>query len=97
MCVGCHGAPGVDPAELRDGLNPEPPLLAEHAGHLPLNEVFWVIKHGVRMTGMPAWGVTHSDDGIWAIAAFVEKLPAYIALDYQEMRQQAGEAESSAE
>ena len=88
MCVGCHGAPGVEPGELRDGMNPEPPLLAEHAGDMPLRELFWVIKHGIKMTGMPAWGVTHSDDKVWAMAAFVKKLPEYDALDYQEMRQQ---------
>ena len=88
MCVGCHGAPGVEPGELREGMNPEPPLLAEQAGDISLRELFWVIKHGIKMTGMPAWGVTHSDDKIWAMAAFVKKLPEYDALDYQAMRQQ---------
>jgi mono/diheme cytochrome c family protein len=89
MCVGCHGAPGEDPAELREGLNPKPPLLAEEADEASLQELFWVIKHGIKMTGMPAWGVTHSDDEIWAITAFVKKLPGYSVLDYQDMRQQA--------
>jgi mono/diheme cytochrome c family protein len=93
MCVGCHGASGVEPGELREGMNPEPPLLAEHAGDISLRELFWVIKHGIKMTGMPAWGVTHSDDKIWAMAAFVKKLPEYNALDYQEMRQQTAGSE----
>lgn len=93
MCVGCHGAPGVEPGELREGMNPEPPLLAEHAGEISLQELFWVIKNGIKMTGMPAWGVTHSDDKIWAMAAFVKKLPEYDALDYQTMRQQTGGSE----
>jgi mono/diheme cytochrome c family protein len=93
MCVSCHGAPGVEPGELREGMNPEPPLLAEHAGDISLRELFWVIKHGIKMTGMPAWGVTHSDDKIWAMAAFVKKLPEYNALDYQDMRQQTAGSE----
>jgi mono/diheme cytochrome c family protein len=70
-------------------MNPEPPLLAEHAGDISVQELFWVIKHGIKMTGMPSWGATHSDDRIWAMAAFVKKLPEYDALDYQEMRQQS--------
>jgi len=93
MCVGCHGAPGVEPGELREGLNPEPPLLAEHAGDISLRELFWVIKHGIKMTGMPAWGPTHTDAKIWAIAAFVKKLPEIDALDYQSMRQQTAGSE----
>jgi mono/diheme cytochrome c family protein len=89
MCVGCHGAPGVDPAGLREGLNPKPPLLAEHDETVPADELFWVIMHGIRITGMPAWGINHPDDTIRAIAAFVQKLPEYNALYYQDMRQQA--------
>ena len=69
-------------------MNPKSPLLAKHAGDMSLLELFWVIKHGIKMTCMPAWGVTHADDKIWAMAVFVKKLPQYNALDYQEMRQQ---------
>jgi mono/diheme cytochrome c family protein len=92
MCVACHGAPGKDPAELREGLNPQPPLLAEEAEDVSLQELFWVIKHGIKMTGMPAWGVTHSDDDIWAIAAFVKKLPEYSAQGYEAMRRQTADS-----
>ena len=92
MCVHCHGAPGANPGELREGLNPKPPLLVDHAEAVPLQELFWVIKHGIKMTGMPAWGVTHSDDEIWAIAAFVKKLPDYSARDYQDMRHRVADS-----
>jgi len=88
MCVVCHGAPGVEPGEARDGLNPKPPLLAEEAEDLSDRELFWVIKHGIRMTGMPAWGPTHSDDKIWAMVAFVKRLPALSAEEYRAMQQQ---------
>jgi len=86
MCVTCHGAPGVEPGEARAGLSPKPPLLAKVAGDIPSGELFWVIKHGIKMTGMPAWGPTHSDDKIWAIVAFVRKLPGMSAAEYRAMR-----------
>lgn len=92
MCSGCHGAPGVEPDELRAGLNPQPPLLAKAADGISTRELFWVIKHGIKMTGMPAWGPTHDDARIWAIVAFVRKLPTLSAEDYQRMEQKmAGE------
>ena len=88
MCVVCHGAPGVEAGEARAGLNPKPPLLAETKEDLPPGEVFWVVKHGIKMTGMPAWGPTHSDDVIWALVAFVDKLPGLSPEDYHALRQQ---------
>jgi mono/diheme cytochrome c family protein len=86
MCVECHGAPGVAVGEAGQGLNPKPPLLVESAGEWAPNELFWITKHGVRMSGMPAWGVTHTDAQIWAIVAFMRGLPkltpdSYKALD----------------
>jgi mono/diheme cytochrome c family protein len=74
MCTGCHLAPGMAENEMRPGLNPKPPVLAKDPPDSPA-EAFWVIKHGIKMTGMPAWGVTHSDDEIWNIVAFLNKLP----------------------
>jgi len=86
MCVTCHGRPGLYPTELNKGLNPRAPKLTESAKEFSAAELFWVIKNGIRMTGMPAWGTSHSDDKIWAIVAFVKRLPAltpqeYVALD----------------
>jgi len=91
MCVVCHGAPGVDAGEARKGLNPEPPLLAKlkDISNDPPGEIYWIIKNGIKMTGMPAWGPTHSDDRIWAMVAFVKKLPTMSADQYQVMRYQA--------
>ena len=73
MCVECHLAPGVLESELRSGLNPMPPELSK-VEILPA-QAFWVIKHGIKMTGMPAWGKTHDDDAVWSIVAFLELLP----------------------
>lgn len=89
MCIVCHGAPGVRPGEAHAGLNPQPPALAEHAKEMSPGELFWVVKHGVKMTGMPAWGPTHSDDKIWAIVAFLKALPHTSAEQYTTMRKAA--------
>jgi mono/diheme cytochrome c family protein len=74
MCTVCHLAPGMAENEMRPGMNPKPPVLAKDPPDSPA-EAFWVIKHGIKMTGMPAWGVTHTDAEIWNIVAFLNKLP----------------------
>jgi mono/diheme cytochrome c family protein len=85
MCTSCHGAPGRGPEAVGQGLNPPAPDLAEEAAELTPAELFWVTKNGIRMTGMPAWGVTHGDDAIWPVVAFMKELPdldgpAYLAM-----------------
>jgi mono/diheme cytochrome c family protein len=83
MCAGCHLAPGIERTDLRAGLNPMPPDLVRHGGERAPAQKFWIIKHGVKMTGMPAWGRTHDDGSIWAIVAFLEQLPKLDAVRYQ--------------
>ena len=85
MCAGCHGAPGETPEAMGQGLNPPPPDLAESALEMSAAELFWVTKHGIKMTGMPAWGVTHDDHAIWPVVAFVTKLPELDATQYQDL------------
>ena len=75
MCAHCHGGPGVEKSEWAKGMLPQPPHLPEVASKWKANEVYWLVKHGVRMSGMPAFGPTHSDDQLWEIAAFVKRLP----------------------
>lgn len=75
MCVGCHGAPGVKPDWSGQGLNPKPPDLTESAQELSHAEIYWVIRNGVKMTGMPGLQPSHPDHVIQAIAAFVAQLP----------------------
>jgi mono/diheme cytochrome c family protein len=84
MCTGCHLAPGMADNEMRPGMYPKPPALATMAAEDPA-ERFWIIKHGLKMSGMPAWGVTHSDDEIWAIVAFLQKLPSLSPEQYRAM------------
>jgi mono/diheme cytochrome c family protein len=93
MCVGCHLAPGIDSTGISEGLMPRPPKLQEAVDEWTPEELFWVTKNGVKMTGMPAWGPTHSDAKIWTIVAFLEKLPDMTAEQYQEMDRTAGAGE----
>ena len=85
MCTACHLAPGMKDTELRKGLYPMPPLLSEHGAHRSAAEQFWIIKHGLKMTGMPAWGLTHDDERIWSMVAFLQKMPGMTATQYQEL------------
>lgn len=83
MCAMCHGAPGLQSSVLHEGLYPEPPELYEDDIEWSNEELFWIVKNGIKMTGMPAYGPTHSDEDIWPIVAFLEKLPELSAEDYQ--------------
>ncbi len=84
MCSGCHLAPGYDSDETWQGLYPQPPRLAAGTQLSPA-EIFWVLKHGIKMSGMPAWGKTHDDHELWAITAFVRKLPTLSAQAYKDI------------
>ena len=86
MCVQCHGAPGKDRSEVGKGLSPQPPALTDAARRWSSSEIFWIVKNGVRMTGMPAFGPTHDDDRLWAIVAFVEELPKLSPEQYKSMQ-----------
>ena len=83
-CVNCHGAPGVKWAKFSEGLNPDPPDLKEVAAELDPPELFWIVKNGIRMTGMPSFGaIGVGDDDIWSIAAFVKKIAGVSEDDYK--------------
>jgi mono/diheme cytochrome c family protein len=82
MCSGCHIGPGMERSEISHGLNPPAPEFAK-GFDLPPAQAFWIIKHGLKMTGMAAWGPTHSDTLIWDMVAFVEKMPGLSAAQYQ--------------
>ena len=75
MCASCHGAPGKRLGAMGEGLNPAPPDLADSAAYMTPAELFWVTKHGIKMSGMPAWGATHADDDLWPMVAFMTVLP----------------------
>jgi len=82
MCSLCHLAPGMKRTEISRGLYPRAPELRRKSDLTPA-EQFWVVKHGFKMTGMPAWGVTHNDKLLWDIVAFLQKLPELSPSEYQ--------------
>src|SRR5690606_33506480 len=75
MCEHCHGGPGTEPADWSRGMLPKPPHMAEAAREWEVAEVAWIVRHGVKYTGMPAFGESHDDEAVWNIAAFVKELP----------------------
>ena len=83
MCTGCHLAPGMHDSEIRAGLYPQPPNLSQQP--VDPREAFWIIKHGIKMSGMPAWGATHDDATIWSMVAFLQKLPGMTPAQYKDI------------
>ena len=83
-CANCHGAPGVNWQKFSEGMNPDPPDLKEVAHEREPGQLFWVIKNGVKMTGMPSFGAVGTDDKeIWSIVAFVRKFPNVSEADFK--------------
>jgi mono/diheme cytochrome c family protein len=83
-CVNCHGGPGATWAKFSEGLNPGPPDLKDVVGGLEPRELFWVVKNGIKMTGMPSFGVAGvPDPEIWNIVAFLKKLPTVSDTDFK--------------
>jgi mono/diheme cytochrome c family protein len=84
-CSGCHLAPGMKATGVHLGLNPMPPHFAEFKHAPEPKEIYWIVYHGIRMTGMPGWRKTLSGRQIWAIAAFLQKLPGMSEGRYQQL------------
>lgn len=83
MCVDCHLAPGITVSEIRAGLLPHPPNLSQQV--IDPRVAFWAIKHGIKASGMPAWGQTHDDEEVWNIVSFVHQLPHMTPDEYRAM------------
>ena len=83
-CPSCHGGPGVMWAKFSEGLRPDPPDLKDVVKDLTPAQIFWVIRNGINMTGMPGFNLVEATDlEIWNIAAFVKKLPTVSEADYR--------------
>ena len=89
LCVGCHLTPGVTQSEIRRGLYPHPPNLAQEELQ-QAQRAFWIIKHGIKMSAMPAWGKTLDDAAIWDTVAFIRKMPDMTSETYQQLSQEHG-------
>jgi mono/diheme cytochrome c family protein len=87
LCVGCHLAPGVTKSDIRQGLYPHPPNLAQEDLQ-QAQRAFWIVKHGIKMSAMPAWGKSLDDETIWNVVAFVRKMPDMTPETYQQLSQE---------
>jgi len=86
-CVACHGAPGVDPTEAGASLNPPAPgLTLPRVQRRPDGELFYIVSHGIKMTGMPAFGGARSDPEIWQLIAALRHLPQVTHEEQRELR-----------
>ncbi|RTL37308.1 MAG: cytochrome c [Rhodocyclaceae bacterium] len=89
MCVGCHLSPGAEDSEIRKGLYPTPPRLADKPAaaldpQFAQARRFWIIKHGIKASGMPAWSKGGmEDEAIWDLVAFIQQLPGLTTADYR--------------
>jgi Cytochrome C oxidase, cbb3-type, subunit III len=83
-CENCHGAPGVNWAKFSEGLRPDPPDLKEIVNNREPRQLFWVVKNGIKWTGMPSFGLIEVPDReIWTIVAFLKKLPSVSEADFK--------------
>jgi len=83
MCADCHLKPGVTDSELHRGLYPRPPVLAAVARSTPPAKAFWIITHGIKASGMPAWGRSMDEKALWGLVAFLQQMPALTADAYR--------------
>lgn len=74
-CMPCHGGPGVPRELVVRHMTPKPPYLPRGTGTLRDAELFWIVKHGIKYTAMPAWPAQQRDDEVWAMVAFLRALP----------------------
>jgi mono/diheme cytochrome c family protein len=93
-CVICHGAPGVDPGEIGQGLNPgAPDLTLPRVQRRSDGELFWITGNGIRMTGMPAFSPTHGENEIWQMVLFLRHLPEITDEETKQLKSKTEEQE----
>jgi mono/diheme cytochrome c family protein len=85
-CIMCHGAPGISRSQWVMGLDPTPPYLIDISRQLSPGEIKFIISHGIKLTAMPAWDLTLSQEKIADLGAFLERLPTITPAQYRRMR-----------
>jgi len=87
MCARCHSTPNGEPSVYGQSFYPPAPKLPEGMAQYTDSQLFWVIKHGIRNTGMPAWGSMLSDEEIWQIVSLLKNsqdLPPSVEAQWNE-------------
>jgi mono/diheme cytochrome c family protein len=85
-CLRCHGAPGVAPEPFALGMNPVAANLAHTSRERTPAELYWTVRYGLKMTGMPAWEFRLPEQGLWDIVAFLKALPGLSPAAYREIK-----------
>ncbi|MDB5777809.1 MAG: cytochrome c class [Polaromonas sp.] len=88
-CVQCHGGPGVAQGDIGKSLQPLPGPLVDALQRWRPREIYWITRHGIKMSGMPAWQFRLDDAQLWDIVAFVQRLPALTPQAYADLTQDA--------
>jgi len=84
-CRFCHGSIGTRMPGVTAALTPAPPRLPARVAELDDAELFYFVRHGVKLTGMPAWPSDRRDDEVWAVVAFVRRMPQITQASYREL------------
>jgi len=84
-CAFCHGAPGIPVSPIAHHMLPPPPELTTSMRPWADAELFWIVKHGIKYTGMPGWVALNREDEIWAVVAFLRKIPTFEPTRYREL------------
>jgi cytochrome c553 len=84
-CYPCHGRPGTGIPPVMAAMTPVPPELSGRMNRWTSEELFSIVKHGIKFTGMPAWPVQQRDDEVWAMVAFLRRMPALDAAAYRRL------------
>lgn len=93
-CVQCHGAPGVAPDDIGKSMQPVPGPLVDARRHWRPRELYWLTRHGIRMSGMPAWEFRLREEELWEVVAFMQRLPDLNAVQYADWMRRAPAAPS---
>ena len=96
-CAACHGAPGVPQSPVVKEMTPAPPRLEEKVNEWSDEELFWMVKNGIKYSGMPAWPAQERDDEVWAQVAFLRALPEMTRTEYAELALGGGLADNDLE
>lgn len=84
-CAPCHGAPGAEPSRVTRHMTPAPPELVARVDDWSPAQLFWIVRNGVKFTGMPAWPAAGREDEVWAVVAFLRRLPGLSAGEYRRL------------
>ena len=84
-CRPCHGGPHLPQPVIAGHMTPHPPHLPPEIPKWQSEELFYIVKHGVKFTGMPAWPAQKRDDEVWAVVAFLLKVPNLSADEYHKL------------